>query len=473
MMNTLQRILKNTFMLFFSSIISQIIGFVGIIYLARILGPQDFGKINFAMAVIAYFTLITNMGLPWFGTREIARNPAKLTRYLETILMLRLCLAISGFALLVLLTYALNPSTEITYLILLYGFGLIPSAFLLDWVFQGVEKMEHIALARILFRGIETGLLILFVNGPEDLLRIPCFQVAGNLIPAVLLIVIFIRTFGRFRVRFDYKAWKHYLALALPMGLSIIMVQVYQGSDRVMLGIMRTNEEVGLYSAAYKIIMVLIVAVGACGQALYPVISSYFKTAFDELSHILQLTTRVMVSITLPLAVGGTVIAKPIFRLLYGPEYDEGIIALQIMLWLIVIMSINTVKAWGLLACNRQNHFFVGSLITAASNVILNFSLIPALGLAGAAIASVLSEGIAGTIYHKHFSKIMKVPFLNPMLKALPATVAMGIFLFFIMKFTVNPFVLTGSGASAYFLCLFMTKGITREDLQAVKSVIR
>lgn len=473
MTNPLQRILKNTFMLFFSSIISQLLGFVGIIYLARILGPQDFGKINFAMAVIAYFTLITNMGLPWFGTREIARDPAKLTRYLETVLMLRLCLALAGFILLILLVYTLNLSREIESLIVLYGVGLIPSALLLDWVFQGIEKMEYIALTRILFRGIETGLLILFVNGPEDLLRVPCFQVAGNLIPAILLIVIFMKTVGRFRIRFDFKAWKPYLAQSLSMGLSIIMVQIYQGADRVMLGFMRTNEEVGFYSAAHKIIMVLIVAVGACGQALYPVISSYYKTAFDELKHILQLTTRVMISITLPLAVGGTIIAKPIFRLLYGPGYDEGIIALQIMLWLIVIMSINTVKAWGLLACNRQSQFFVGSLITAASNIVLNLSLIPALGLMGAAIASVLSEGIAGTVYHKHFAKIMTLPLLNPMLKSLPAVAAMGIFLFFIMGFNVNPFILTGSGALVYFLCLFMAKGITRADMQGVKSMIR
>ncbi len=107
-MNTAQRIVKNTFSLLFSSIFAQFISFFVVVYLARILGPGDFGKISFAITITIYFTLIINLGLPLLGTREIARDREKINDYLNNILTMRLCLAALSFGLLLLMTFFLN-----------------------------------------------------------------------------------------------------------------------------------------------------------------------------------------------------------------------------------------------------------------------------------------------------------------------------------------------------------------------------
>lgn len=131
-----------------------------------------------------------------------------------------------------LLTSLLNKPSETKYLILLYGLGLIPSALLLDRAFQGVEKMEYLGLGRILTNGTYVGLVLWFIKSPEQLLLISCFQVAGSLLAAGILIVIVIslRGFGRPRLAFDVISWQNLLRQALPLGISIILIQIiYKG----------------------------------------------------------------------------------------------------------------------------------------------------------------------------------------------------------------------------------------------------
>ncbi|MBI5206856.1 MAG: oligosaccharide flippase family protein, partial [Candidatus Firestonebacteria bacterium] len=119
-MDNAQRIIKNTFSLLFSTIINQVLGFFVTVYLARILGPGDFGKINFALAIITYFTLITNFGLPLFGTREIARDKEKIKECIGNILGLRFCLSILSFFLILVLVFFINKPINIKYLIIFY-----------------------------------------------------------------------------------------------------------------------------------------------------------------------------------------------------------------------------------------------------------------------------------------------------------------------------------------------------------------
>jgi len=473
LLNTAQRIVKNMMSLLISGAIAQSFTFVSIIYLARILGPADFGKINFAIAIVVYFTLIGNMGLPLLGTREIAREKDKIKEYLGGILALRLSLAVLGFSLLLLMTFFLNKPPEIKYLIILYGLGLIPSALLLDWAFQGVEKMEYIGLGRILAAVIYVGLVLGFVKGHQQLLLIPCFHVAANLSVAGLLISMFVRHFGKPKFGFNLVFWRGLLRQALPIGFSLIMIQIFYNIDTVMLGFMRSDEEVGYYNAAYKIIMLLILASGAYHDAIFPVISNYYTTSMDSLKSLLLQTARLMVTLALPLAVGGTVLARPIMNLIYGAKYEAGIIAFQILVWTFAINCIDTIYSRGLLASNRQNKYALVLTVVAASNVLLNFVLIPLLGLLGAAIATVLAQIIALLMFYIEFSEILQVSFKGYVLKPAVASAIMALFIIGGQRgLNLNVFELILGGAVVYFLSLGSIGGIKLGDIQLVSGYI-
>ena len=93
-MGIAKTIFKNTVSLLVSGIAAQLLIFCSVVYLARILGPGDFGKINFATAVVIYFTMIVNMGLPLLGTREVARNIKSVNKYVSNIISIRIFLFI-------------------------------------------------------------------------------------------------------------------------------------------------------------------------------------------------------------------------------------------------------------------------------------------------------------------------------------------------------------------------------------------
>lgn len=470
-MSTAQRVVKNLFSLIFSGIITQLIDFIAVVYLARILGPADFGKINFAVAIIAYFTLLVNFGLPLLGAREIARNKEKINEYTGNILMLRLCLAILSLGLLLLMSVFLDKPPDIKYLLLLYGLGLLPSVLILDWVFQGVEKMEYIGFGRILAAAVYAGLVLMFIKSPEQLLLIPCFQVAGSLFASILFISAFVRNFGRPELKLNLISWQSLMRQALPLGISIIMIQVIYNIDTVMLGFMRSEAEIGYYNASYKIILLLIMTGAVYFDAIFPITSIYYKTSLDSLKKLQSYTARLMVTLAFPLAAGGTILAKPLMNLFYGVKYEEGITAFQILIWAAALIYINMIYARGMWACNRQDAYLKIVSIQAAVNILLNFILIPQMGITGAAISTVFSEFIGFLFYYHEFNKVVQVPIYNYVLRPIIATVIMSLFLK--LGLELNIIFVIPAGAAIYAVSLYLIKGITRDDLSLVQNIFR
>lgn len=473
-MNTPQRILKNTFSLLFSGIVAQLLGFIVIVYLARILGPGDFGKISFAMAIVIYFTLIANLGLPLLGTRQIARERGKIRDYLGSIITLRLCLAVVGFGLLLLTAFFLRKPLEVKYLIILYGLGMIPSALLLDWVFQGVEKMEYVGLGRIVASVVYLGLVLCFVRSSNQLLLIPCFLVAGNLLATGVLISIFVGSFGRPRFRFNLISWRSLLKVALPMGLSVILGHIMFNIDTVMLGFMKSNEEVGYYNAAFKIIVFLAIMRASYAETIYPLASNYYQTSLDSLKRLLQSSTKLMVTLALPLAIGGTILARPIMNLIFGTRYDNGIIALQILIWVAAIRFINVAYARGLLSCGGERRYARVVTVAVVGNIVLNFILIPPFGLIGAAIASVAMQIVMFIGFYAEFGKVMKIPFVIYLVKPLLACIVMSLFLYWGLNvLNLNVFLLIFAGASIYVVSFYLMRGITRQERSLIRGILQ
>ena len=340
-MNTAQRIVKNTLSLLLSGFVAQLFLFFTMIYLARVLGPGYFGMISFATALVAYFTLVTHLGLPLWGIREIARDSANIRCYLGNILLLRLSLSVLSFVLLLLLLFVLQRPRELKILILIYGTGLYCSALTIDWVFQGIEKMEFVGLGRMLSALTFFGLVILFIKGQAQLFYVPCFHVAGLLLAALALMGLFIKTHGKFQLKLNRHLSKKILKQALPLGFSIILIQIIYSIDIVMLGFIRSDVEVGYYNAAYKIILPLILVGSIYFDAVFPVLSKYHKSSKESLKQLQSNNAKLMTIAALPLAITGTMLAGPLINQIYGTEYTNSTVAFQILIWAAAIIYLN------------------------------------------------------------------------------------------------------------------------------------
>ncbi len=467
-MNTAQRIAKNFLSLAVANIIASLLGFVATVYLARILGPGGFGQIYFAIAIIAYFMLIANLGLPMLGTREIARDKDKIKDYVGNIVTLRLTLAAIAFCLLLLFAFLTQKPTEIKYLIILYGLGLFPFALQLLWLFRGIEKMEYIAGSQILGAALYVASILYFIKSPEQLLAVPViYVICTAFLPAVFLIFFFIRRFGRIPLKFEAPFWGSLLRQALPMGFAFIMTELYLHFDTIMLGFMRSNEEVGYYNATYKIILFIVILGGLYYVTIFPIISNYYKTSLASLHRLLSRTAKLMVTLSLPLAVGGTMLAKSILGFIYTEQYVEGIITFQILIWIIPLRWLSITYGNSLIACDKQNRYATGVAIGAIINIALNAILIPRFGIVAAAATTVVTWGAVLLLMYHEFSKIVSVPFKGYLPRPVVACLGMAAFLYFCSGW--NVWLLIALGVLVYFALLFIIGGITKEEIKLIK----
>ncbi len=466
-MNTARRIIRNFLSLSFAQLISRFIFFLAIIYLARILGPEDFGKINFAQAVVLYFILASNLGLTTLGAREVARNKNKTGDYVHNIVTLRLTLALLSFCLLLVLAFLIPKLAEVRYLIIIYGFSLFSSALLIEWVFQGRERMGFIGIARIVDKVLYGVLIYILIKNSERLWLVPWLCLAGAVIACGFLIYVFVRQFGEIKLSFNFSFWKSMLGVALPMGLAWMMIQIYNNFDTIMLKFMKGDEVVGWYNAAYKIIWFIFMLGGLYIITIFPVISRFYKESSEKLRVLLSLSAKLMITLGLPLSIGGVILAKPIIHLFYGIQYDNGIIAFQILIWYVFISFICMVYANSLLACNREKKYAIGVALAAATNLILNIFLIPSFGLIGAAVATVVAEGVLFIYAYREFQKVEKVEFRKYLLKPFVSALLMGIFLY--SNLNRNIFLLISLGIVIYIALLFLLKGISKEELVLMK----
>ena len=454
----------------FSEIVLRLISFFIIIYLARVLGAADFGKISFAQTLILYFMLITNLGLDTLGVREIARGKDNIVNYTGNIITLKLFLAIFSFCLMLVFVNFIHKSFQVKYLIIFYGFSLFPSALLLEWFFRGVERMEFIGISRILGKLPYALLVVFLVKSSKQLLLIPYLSLSGSLIAIGFLIYIFTKQYGKFKLVFNLSRWKSLIRQALPIGASSIMIQIYYNFDIVMLGFMKGDKVVGCYNAAYRVILFAWMFFPLFIHAIFPLMSRYYKESQEKLKILISSSTRLLSIIGLPLGVGGTILAKPIMRLLYGEGFDNGIIAFQILIWSVVIICLRCTYEQSFLACDKEKRYMFGVMSGALTNIGLNLILIPFFGLKGAAVATVISEFVFSLYLFFYFRIVSKVKIISYCLKPFIAAILMGFIVYYVRN--LNLFLSMSMGIISYFIFILLLKGITFKEISELKKQI-
>jgi O-antigen/teichoic acid export membrane protein len=466
-LRTGQKILKNFLSLSFAEITSSLLGFFAFIFLARVLGPADFGKINFAIALVLYFTIFSSFGFDLIGSREVARSGENAKKYISNILFIRMLLSVVMFVVLLAFTYMINKPFEIKELIVLYGISVMFTSFSLDWAFQGMERMEFIAAVRIISTALYVVGIIFLIKSPDRLLYIPAIKIAVQLLSSVSYLAIFGFFYGAVWPRLEPDLAKKFIVKTLPVGISLIMIQIYLNIDTVMLGFMRTNEEVGYYSAAYKVLTFLLVMEGTFHNAIYPVLSRFYKESKEKLEKLLSMSAKAMVTVAIPVGVGGMILSDKIIRLFYGANYNASALAFQILVWVAVISYVNTVYTRNLMACDREKKYLLTVSTAAGVNIIMNLLLIPVYGMYGAAIATIAAEIACTIVAFRESWRLVKVPFHGYILKPVIAAAVMGSAIFFLRGW--NVIILVALGAIVYAAVFILVGGVKMSELKQLK----
>ncbi|MEO8294942.1 MAG: flippase [Gemmatimonadota bacterium] len=370
--------------------LARLIAFGSTVYLARTLGPGAYGVIGLATAVLLYFTYLADCGIETLGVREIAADHTRVHTLAPAVLSLRLTVA----AILAVVVAAggllLLPQPD-GAILAVYGLTLLGVGANTRWIHIGLEDAGRVAMARIAGESTMVLLVILLVRSAGDLARVPLAQFTGDML-AMTLLALWLRKRGAsLRLRWDLASAGPVFRRAFPLVLHALLGLMIYNSDLIFLRAFQTAADVGYYVAAYTLISFLLNLGIAYSQSLLPTLTRLAPEPARQQA-LYQTAMAQVFAAAFPLAVGGFLLAPGIIRFVFGPGYERGIVALQVLIWTIPVAFYRNVPQMALIAAGRQDRVLRITFASAMLNLALNIFIIPVYGMVGAAAATLGTE---------------------------------------------------------------------------------
>ena len=449
-------IFRNIGYLSIAQLLSSVFGFITLTILSRALGPANFGILGFGTAVLGFLGIFVTLGSDHYGAREIARRETDASAVTVQLLILRFLLAGLAYCILVIFDFITNRGALESHVLLIQGLGVFVTAFTLDYLFQGLRRMDWIA-----FRQIGTASLVLisvslFVDEPGDLITATWIYIlAGGL----LITVVFVRgvyLVGPQILGFPNNRWRLILIALLPIAISSAMQTFILNTDLVMLGIMRTHEEVGLYTAAVRIGMLALIPAGLVAAAFFPELARHAENS-EKRYPAAQKYTVILILLGVPLPCLILIQPSHVVEIVFGSAFLASANVLGLMMVSSLIIHLRMTLDTPLIAWNFERMHMKICLIGAFANVLLNAALIPKFGMTGAVSASLLSQVLMtfgfSWIYRSHIGKLQLSPVLRVCLSAgLSYLVTLGA-LYNFLPSDLSPIVQFLSTSTVFSIC--------------------
>ncbi len=449
----IRKLISNFTFLSGGEVAGKILTFAAFTFLARVLGPRHFGYLEFTIALLVFFSLMTDSGTSTFGAREIAGNKKRIGELTANIVALRFLLATGGYLLLILLTRLL-PSQVLPAgpLILIYGVTLFGSSGFLQWIFQGMDRMKRVAAGSLLRQTVFTAGVLVFIRREEQFWQVGWIECAAT--SALVLYNLYsLRPHLRnLHLRFDLQSAKQTFLQAFPIGLSEISWALNWYLPAILLGWMAGPRLVGWFSAASRPVIALHTFVWLYFYNLLPSMSRASKEG--GLHPLFHRSMQIAGWSAVLTGMAGTILAGPAIQLVYGPEYERSVPIFRILIWLVPVALISGHYRYSLIAAGLQKYEMFTSVITAVVNLLLNRILIVRMGLPGAAIA-LLAASLINWILAYAFvrQKIGKIPVAASIIRPILGGLSMGIVFFFLMS--VNLWLAFGASLLTFAVLFF------------------
>lgn len=424
--------------------LSVVFPLVIVSYASRILGASGIGIVSSAQNFVTYFSIFAALGIPSYGVRLISqtkKDPEKCNRSFTELFVINLFSTLTCTVLYFILLNVLNIKT--TVLNYIFSTLIILNVFNIDWLYEGFEKYDYIAIRSLIVKGISLVLLFWLVKDKQDIAMyalIVCFGTAGNYI----LNMFSLNKYVHFQFA-DLNLKQHMKVIIAFFG-SVIAIEIYSLVDVSMLTYYTNSEVVGWYSNASKIVKMLANTITAIGAVMLPRLSFCFME--HRTKDIRKITVNFLdatLTIALPASVGICLVAKDIVLLLFGSEFLPSVSTIIILSPLIILMPLSGgIFGQLLLTSENENKYLLCVGAGTIVNCILNYFFIKTMSYNGAALASVITELIVNIAMIIYSSKIIRLKInIKGILKALIGTVMMFVFVYLIQKFILSKVVIS------------------------------
>ncbi len=389
-----QRVARNTLVIFLGQALSLLANLAVNILLARHLGENQFGTFSYALVLISFFALIADFGMKPILVRELARCPEQSETILGNAFLLKIIL-LSVTATLVLLVPILTGfSADLRLLLWIFAGNLLLSAKMITvrivW-----EAVFHIRLRMgipVLFQTLDAVLLVITtviaVSSNATVEALAVIYVFCNL-PGFLLTFIWSSKMAKPRLQWKRETIRMFLRESWPVALYLAFMALYDRLDVLLLETMKGRGEVGLYAAAFRLVSPLNFIPLALATSLFPLLSQFSHSASDKLRQTFVTGIKILATLGLLFALLANFWAEPIFAWLYPPAFANAATAFTYLMWAQAFGFLNFYLVDFNASINLQNLNLRAAFVMAIANLLIDLLLIPQWGILGASLAKI------------------------------------------------------------------------------------
>jgi len=372
---------------------ARLLGFAAMVVAARALGAPMYGVIGVATAVTLYLNRIVDWGFDLgLGVREVAARPDGYGMILPSLLLARLGLAVAVIGAMALVGLVLVPEPDGSTL-LLSSLSLLGTGMGARWALLGLGQHRLAALATLAAQVLTAVLLLLLVHGPGDVFRVPQAQLAGELLLALVVLLVLRRHGQTLRLQFDAGILRPLVPRGGALAISALLGLVIYNVSFLFLRAVHGSAAVGYFNAAATLVTFFLNVGTAYSMSLLPSLTALGADRPRQVG-LFQTAALHVTVLALPIALGGSLLALPLMALLYGPGYLPAATPLALLLWSIPLCVLRDLPLMSLQAAGREAVVLRVTAWAALLHLMLNVLLVPRWGLVGAAGAGLITETV-------------------------------------------------------------------------------
>ncbi|MDA8760476.1 flippase [Amylibacter sp.] len=390
--NTIIRSLFQSRFLLIERVIRLVVGLVVTVYVTRYLGPNLFGMLSFSLVILSFAAFLNHFGFPEILIREVTRKNDQFMEIVTAAISVRILGSLIFIFVMLLIIIFQKSDTLILYIILISALSFVFTSFdSIQTIFYVNGDLKKISLARLLGFAISNlvKLALVFINADLIFFAIPLILEA--VVTSTVLSLFLSRQKVGSLVYPKLTLAISLIKMSLPLGLSVLIINLQLRVDQLMLKAFLSYEEVGIYAISVRIVELWYVIPTVISTSLLSNFVDLRIRDFDQYTRYLRLTMHTVFWMSVIFCTGCILLSGTVIPIIFGTQYARSAEVITVLCWCTIFASHGSIAAIWQIAEDKQKYRLIIQFISLILNIILNIILIPKFGIFGAAYATVIS----------------------------------------------------------------------------------
>ena len=381
---------------------SRLFGFTAFALLARRLHPDDYGAVEFAVALALFFAMVVDFGLETIGARSIARNRDEVNRLAAQIPAARLLMALIAIPVMGSVAIVTGQPEQTVRLVWLFSLGLFAVPWFQRWLFQGLEMMDWVSIGQVIRSAVFCLGVVIFVRGPADVLAVGQVEIMAAAAATAFYLVVQQRRVTPVRLNFSATAMRGLYRESASVGLGQIVWASNQYFSTILVAALANAVELSWFAASQRIVFAVVAFSWVYHFNLFPSLSRNLAGSPRAFDSLVRASFRSISWLGIMISLAGVLFADVVIRVVFGVAFAAAASPLAILVWTIPVTLLSGHARITLIAGGQQRLLLASQLVGVGTTLLVGLATIPRYGAtAGAAttLASYLAVWIAAHMF--------------------------------------------------------------------------